>query len=147
MAMTSKEVNNSTSNLVDCPSILLVDDDLDMLNSIERSFRPWNINLNVALHGMQGIMEAMKIRPDVIVTDLQMPFASGEELIDCLSRNEFTRGIPIIVVTGRWETGLTSQLESQGVTAVLQKPFDFDELIKAIGRIIPMERSRSKTIV
>ncbi len=121
-----------------CPTILFVDDDPLMCDSIERSFRSWNVDLNVALHGMQGIMQAISTRPDVIITDLQMPFASGQELIDCLSRNEFTRGVPLIVVTGNSGERLTQHLKSQGVVAMLHKPFEFDQLIRTIDGIFPL---------
>lgn len=139
MEVESQSTDHAESQLLVRPTILFVDDDPSMVSSIERSFRPWNVELEVALHGMQGIMQAITIRPDVIITDLQMPFASGEELIDCLSQNEFTHGVPLIVVTGRCGVKLTSRLESQGVVAVLQKPFEFSELIDTLSNIIPMQ--------
>ena len=137
----SPTIDYAGAELLDRPTILFVDDDPSMVSSIERSFRPWDVELEVALHGMQGIMQAIKIRPDVIITDLQMPFASGEELIDCLSKNEFTHGVPLIVVTGRCGVKLTARLESQGVVAVFQKPFDFTDLIDTLSNIIPIRAS------
>lgn len=125
---------------ITCPNILCVDDDPNFVASMQRSFHPYAVNFQSAFHGMQGIMDALQQHPDIILADLQMPLASGEEMIDCLGSNPSTRATPIIVLTGRPGARLTSKLRSKGVVAVLNKPLDFEQLLSEIRRFVTVER-------
>ncbi len=125
------------------PIVMVVDDDPSIISAMQRNFHPYRVQLQVAFHGMQGIVNAVSIKPDVIVTDLQMPFASGDELISCLSRHPSTTGVPIIVITGKPGATLTSRFWQMGVKSVLGKPLHFDTLVEELKREIPME-SRSR---
>lgn len=120
------------------PSILFVDDEPEMAGAMQRNFRPFKVDLQVAYHGMQGIIAALNQHPDLIITDLQMPFASGEELIECLAANLSTRGTPIVIVTGRLDARLTSRLKKLGVVEVLLKPIEFETLRSVVERYIPL---------
>ncbi len=114
------------------PRILLVDDDPNVASAIERSLHGCGIEFQIAYHGMQGISLAVQWHPDVIVTDLQMPFASGEDLIDVISRNHATTRIPIVVLTGNPRFLLTSRWRQMGVIAVLHKPLASNELLRVL---------------
>lgn len=126
------------------PTLLAVDDDPSCIAGLERSFRPYMLNLQRAYHGMQGIVDAVAQHPDVILTDLQMPLASGEELIECLTRNPATSGTPIIVLTGHPARTLTPEMQQMGVAAVLHKPQQFDELLDILGSFIDIELRNSE---
>ena len=125
------------------PIVMVVDDDPSIISAMQRNFHPYRVQLQVAFHGMQGIVNAVSIKPDVIITDLQMPFASGDELISCLSRHPSTAGVPIIVLTGRPGATMTSRLWQMGVRSVLGKPLLFDTLVEELKREIPMESRTS----
>ena len=121
------------------PSILCVDDDPSCVASLERNFRPYKIKLQRAYHGMQGIVTAVAQSPDLILTDLHMPLATGEELIECLNRNPATTGTPIVAITGHPARELTPAFESLGVRKVLHKPLQFQELLEEISDLIAVE--------
>jgi CheY-like chemotaxis protein len=123
------------------PVILCVDDDPSLISSMQRGFRRYRAKLEVAFHGMQGVVSAIESKPDIIVTDLQMPFASGEELIECLSQHPSTTGVPIVILTGRPGAVLTSRMKKLGVRCVLSKPLSFEGLIAELRKIIPIEVS------
>jgi FixJ family two-component response regulator len=125
------------------PSVLFVDDELPMAMAMQRSLRPYQVDLNVAYHGMQGIVDALANRPDVIITDINMPFASGEELIECLSSNAATAGTPIVVLTGRLDVRLTTWMRRSGVVEVFTKPVAFGILLAALTRYIPLAKRNS----
>lgn len=120
------------------PCILFVDDDPLLVSSMQRCFHPYNVRLEVAFHGMQGLINAVDVRPDVIVTDLYMPFASGDEFIARLARHPSTHGVPIIVVTGKSGAVLTSRLRRLGVKRVLSKPLRFGELLTELQLFVPI---------
>lgn len=120
------------------PRILYVDDDPNIVASMERHFHRYCVSLVCAYHGMQGIWLAATEKPDVIITDLTMPMASGEELIDCLASHPATQGTPIIVLTGNHSARLTAGLRHNGVVGVFHKPLNAQELIDLVGRHIPL---------
>ena len=54
-----------------------------------------------ATNGVEALQILERVRPDLIVTDMQMPMMSGSELITALKQNAATAKIPIIIVAGR----------------------------------------------
>ena len=118
------------------PSILCVDDDPSCVASLERSLRPYKVKLQRAYHGMQGIVKAVEQKPDLVLTDLHMPLATGEELIECLNRNPATSGTPIVAITGHPGRSLTPEFEALGVRKVLCKPLQFEELLAEISELV-----------
>jgi CheY-like chemotaxis protein len=120
------------------PQILLVDDDPSIIAAMQRNFHAFDVELHVAFHGFQGVSEALAWEPDLVITDLQMPFASGEELMQCLSHMPKTRCVPIIVITGRTGVTLSKRMKSLGVTAVLEKPIRFEDLLMHISDYVPL---------
>ncbi len=118
------------------PRILFVDDDPNIVAAMERNFRPYKVRLTRAYHGMQGIMSAVTEKPNVIITDISMPLATGDELIECLATNPATCKTPIIVLTGRTAVTLTTRMKQLNVTAVLHKPLHFDQLITELELLV-----------
>lgn len=118
------------------PRILFVDDDPNIVAAMERNFRPYKVRLTRAYHGMQGIMSAVTEKPNVIITDIAMPLASGEELIECLATNPATVKTPIVVLTGRSAVTLTARLRSLNVAAVLHKPLNFEHLLRGLEQLV-----------
>ena len=68
--------------------------------------------------------------PDVIVSDLRMPDFSGLQVLDCIERAELH--IPFILITAHGNELIRTQALRAGATAVLTKPFEFDELLDAV---------------
>ena len=127
------------------PRVLLVEDDLCIISSIQRNLRPYRIDLEVAFHGFQGVSEALSFEPDLVITDLQMPLASGEELMQCLAHIPRTRNVPIIVITGRPGVTLSRRMKELGVVSVLAKPIPFESLLTEIGKKVCVERRFGKS--
>jgi CheY-like chemotaxis protein len=128
----------SHSNLreVDWPRILFVDDNPNVVAAMERNFHLYKVRLTRAYHGMQGIMSAVNEKPNVIITDISMPLASGDELIECIATHPSTLNTPIIILTGRSAVAMTSRLKRLNVVAVLHKPLNFEHLICELQRLV-----------
>lgn len=121
--------------------ILCIDDDPHVTDALARRFYPYDIRVLRAFHGMQGLWMAAEERPDLIVTDLQMPRGRGDDLIRCLKANPLTAKIPVLVITGVHDAGTASQLLSLGAEDVLFKPVDFRELLARVNDLLRIDDS------
>lgn len=125
------------------PHILCVDDDPDFQTTIELRMRKYDVEIEHAFYGMQGIVEAHQSLPDLILMDLAMPHGNGEYLLDVVKRNDATANIPVIVLTGMRNPGLKNRLINSGAEAFLQKPVHFDELVHQISRFVDLRERDS----
>ena len=151
MSQHSVQINNPLLNSnapKGIPKLLWVDDDPNITNAIYRGLRPYLVDVLCAYHGMQGIWLAITEKPDLIVTDLSMPLASGNDLIETLSNNPVTRHIPMLVVTGLTSEQCPSSKYESPVVKVLRKPSPFNEMLYEIMQILPLNpRIRRKPAV
>jgi len=120
------------------PTILCIDDDPQIAETIALRLNQYEVNMLSACHGMHGFWLAMTNRPNVIVTDVGMPQGGGEYVVDCLRHNSDTHDIPIIVLTGRRDSQLESRLRHGGANEFLTKPVHFDRLRETLLKYIPL---------
>src|SRR5271165_2794727 len=80
---------------------LVVDDSMLIRYTVCRSLEERGFTVESATNGLEALQILERVRPDVIVTDMQMPKMSGSELITALKKNPDTAKIPIIIVAGR----------------------------------------------
>ena len=83
------------------PSVLVVDDSMLIRHAVCRFFEDRGFHVESAANGAEAVEMLMNFRPDIIITDLQMPKMDGLELIDHLKGTPHTSGIPIVVLAGR----------------------------------------------
>jgi two-component system cell cycle response regulator DivK len=119
------------------PSVLLVEDDRDG----RRLYADWlseaGFRVEEAHNGLQALERALDLRPDVIVTDLNIPGIDGFELTRRLRHDERTRDIPVVAVTGYAAYASDpSRAHRAGCDLVLPKPCAPDELENAIRSLI-----------
>lgn len=80
---------------------LVVDDSMVIRHTICRFLEERGFVVESASDGVEALQVLGRLRPDLVVTDMQMPEMSGGELITALKNNPETAGIPIFIVTGR----------------------------------------------
>jgi len=80
---------------------LVVDDSMLVRYTVCRFLEERGFAVEAAANGDEAVDILARVRPDLIVTDMQMPRMSGSELITVLKSKPETAGVPIIVVTGR----------------------------------------------
>jgi len=120
----------ATVTLAECPTVHVVDDD----DAVRRSlcFLLESASFCVRLHGSAA--EVLAIRDQLtagcMVVDCDMPGIGGLELLRRLRL--YRIALPCILVTGKHAAGLRETAQAAGAAAVIEKPFDSDELILAI---------------
>jgi signal transduction histidine kinase/DNA-binding response OmpR family regulator/ligand-binding sensor domain-containing protein len=121
------------------PLILLVEDNADVV-AYTASCLP-DYRLAVGKDGREGFEIASEIIPDLIISDVMMPFVDGFELLTKLRQNENTSHIPVIMLTAKAD--ISSKIEGlqQGADAYLEKPFNKDELLVRIRKLLEMRKN------
>lgn len=122
------------------PTILTIDDDPNISQALKRRFSQYEVTLLQAHHGTHGMWLATTKRPDVIITDLRMPQGRGQDVVAYLVRDPHTRHIPIIVLTGVFDDELRRRMLNLGVDEYFTKPVSFEDLCRAIGRFIDLQK-------
>jgi CheY-like chemotaxis protein len=114
-------------------TVLVVDDDPDIVDIICLCLRDNNIRPEKAYNGVEAIEKIKTIPVDLVLCDINMPGMNGFEVIKALKANPATNDIPIVVLTGTHISeddkhhGLT-----MGVSKYLTKPFSADDLVREI---------------
>ena len=80
---------------------LVIDDSMLIRHTVCRFLESRGFSVETAGDGFAALDALKMLRPDVVVTDLQMPQLSGYQLIDALQANEQTAAIPILVLAAR----------------------------------------------
>jgi len=121
------------------PLILLVEDNADVV-AYTASCLP-DYRLAVGKDGREGFDIASELIPDLIITDVMMPFVDGFELCRRLRADERTSHIPVIMLTAK--AGFESKMEGllQGADAYLEKPFNREELLIRIKKLLELRQS------
>jgi two-component system, OmpR family, response regulator TctD len=124
-------------------NVLCIDDDSSTLDSLRRSFRRRGIRVTCADNGREGLHLASTIRPDVIVTDLQMPSGSGSGpwLVQQLRMTDLTASIPIIVYSGRGLKGFDQVPDWCAVEMFFEKPTPFPRILDAVRFVAKFKSS------
>ena len=129
--------------------ILIIDDEIDTINIIIDYLEDENPNYVFfhATNGIIGIDVAKKHRPDLIITDWEMPHISGIETIKILKENEITNLIPVVMLTGIMTSSenLKTAFEA-GAIDYIRKPIDKIELTARIRSMLMLADYYSETI-
>ena len=81
--------------------VLVVDDEIHIVHVVAIKLRNNGFEVISASNGAEAFELACSEKPDIIVTDYQMPVMSGLEFVTKLRGNEATKGIPVILLTAR----------------------------------------------
>jgi CheY-like chemotaxis protein len=116
--------------------VLVVDDEIHIVHVVAIKLRNNGFTVITAENGSQAFERACEDKPDIIVTDCQMPVMTGLELIEKLRKNEDTKEIPVIMLTARSFAIEQEQKEQLQISECLSKPFSPKELLRSIEDIL-----------
>jgi CheY-like chemotaxis protein len=115
-------------------NILLCDDDIHILRAAEVKLRRAGHRVRTAGDGQEGWEAIEQDRPDLVVTDLQMPRLTGLELAARIRSDERTRDLPVILLTAKgYELARDEVIGRLKLTALLSKPFSPRELAERVA--------------
>jgi two-component system alkaline phosphatase synthesis response regulator PhoP len=115
---------------------LIVDDEIHIIQVVAIKLRNNGFEVVTATDGQEALEAALEHKPDVIVTDYQMPVMDGLELIENLRKQEQTAQIPVIMLTARDFAIEPETIEQLKISACLSKPFSPRELLGKVEEVI-----------
>ena len=116
--------------------ILIVDDEPDIVDTIQCRLEWCNCEVITAVNGREGLEKAANDRPDLILLDTNMPVMNGHEMLKHLRGNSDLKDIPVIMVTVICEPKDIATASSYGIADYVTKPFDFAELMEKIAKTL-----------
>lgn len=124
--------------MTEAGSILVIEDDAGILETLSDFLRSEGFRVDLARDGAEGLERIAAHRPDVVLVDLLMPGMNGRQFLARLRAEAATRSLPVVLMTGSRPPGETAA----AADAVLQKPFELDELLAAVWRFRPQGTRR-----
>src|SRR5271170_3578045 len=125
------------SDVLKGKSILLVDDDHDILTSMQAAFEPTGAKIEIAANGNKAVELAEKNQPDLVVLDMMLPGRSGFLVLEKIKARKPRDAKPfVIMITGNQGARHKMYAESLGVSEYLTKPVKLDKLIAAVEKLM-----------
>jgi len=119
-------------------TILVVDDSTTMLMSLKTTLEMNGFAVETAGHGQAALEKiASGLKPNLILTDINMPVMGGMELIGKVRALPGFRFIPILTLTTEGEAAKRDEGKRLGATGWLVKPVAGDDLVKVIKKVLP----------
>ena len=118
-------------------NVLIVEDDEDQATLLCQAATSQAWHCEVAASVEAGLELASSKRPDLIITDIQLPGETGFDMCRKIRASAELKGTPIIMITGTYNKQEDRlRAENMGADAYLLKPFHIDELLQIARRLL-----------
>jgi two-component system alkaline phosphatase synthesis response regulator PhoP len=134
--LSSNQNVNKDSDTVSKSTILIVDDERDILDLIEYNLKKEGFVVVTAEDGEEGIERARQIRPDLVLLDIMMPKMDGLEVIDMMRQDANLKDIPVIFLTARSDEKTEVKGLDRGADDFLTKPISTTKLVSRIKAVL-----------
>jgi diguanylate cyclase (GGDEF)-like protein/PAS domain S-box-containing protein len=119
-------------DLTSTATILIVDDDTTIRIPPERALSNAGMQVVVARDGAEGYAKFLQYRPDIIVSDIQMPFKNGYELCLEIRGTDDGQLVPILMMTGSEGFESVEKSYEFGATDFITKPINYQVLVNRV---------------
>jgi two-component system, OmpR family, alkaline phosphatase synthesis response regulator PhoP len=121
---------------MDAPTILLADDEAHITCIVSQKLRSAGFSVVVARDGEEAFDLACRVRPALVVTDLQMPRMSGLELAIKLKQTEATATTPVVMLTARGYIIDQAAMDQTNIRHVMAKPFSAQAILRKTTELV-----------
>lgn len=112
--------------------ILIAEDDPLMLKALEFRLKKDGHEVILTKDGTEALEKIEELNPDLIITDIMMPYSSGLEIAGAVRQKSKT---PIIILSGMGQESVVLEAFKLGVDDYITKPFSPNELIVRVRRL------------
>ena len=125
------------STALDGKKVLLVDDDNDILTSMQAAFEPTGATIDTANNGNKAVEMAERDQPDLVVLDMMLPGRSGFLVLEKIKAKKPRGAKPhVIMITGNQGGRHKMFAETLGVSEYFTKPVKMDKLVATAEKLV-----------
>jgi DNA-binding response OmpR family regulator len=125
------------SQILEGKRILLVDDDNDVLVSMQAAFEPTGAIIDMAANGNKAVELAEKNQPDLVILDMMLPGRSGFLVLEKIKAKKPRNAKPfVIMITGNPGRRHQMYAETLGVSEYFTKPVKLEKLLAAAEKLL-----------
>jgi len=124
------------------PNVLVIDDEQSILDVIRILLTNNGFTPHVALGGREGMAQIAALRPDIVISDIRMPDASGVEVL--AAAKSLDADLPVILMTAQATLQSAMQAVNEGAFYYIQKPFRNDEMLAILHRAAEHRKLRTE---
>lgn len=124
-------------------TVLLADDEPHITHVVARKLEMAGYAVVVARDGEEAFELACDHRPDLVITDLQMPYMSGLELCAKLKQEPSTMDIPAFLLTARGYVISEDELAKTNIKQLMSKPFSAREILSETQNILGVPQAQT----
>jgi len=130
-------LGDTMSQQLEGKRVLLVDDDADILSSMQAAFEPTGAVIDTAANGNKAVEIAEKTQPDLVILDMMLPGRSGFLVLEKIKARKPRNSKPfVIMITGNMGGRHKMYAESLGVSEYFNKPVKLDKLIASAEKLL-----------
>jgi len=112
--------------------VLYIEDNPDNMILVKRVLEIEGYEVLSAATGREGLVKALRDRPDIIITDINLPDIDGYEITNNLKKDKATAHIPVVAMTANVMQKDRENVFGAGCDGYITKPIDVDELPEQI---------------
>lgn len=127
-------------------TILVVDDEKDLLDLIEYNLKKEGFNVLKAENGEEGIAVAKEKNPDLVLLDIMMPKMDGMQAVEEMRKDDQLKNIPIIFLTARSDEKTEVEGLNKGGDDYITKPISTTKLISRIKAVLRRFDERQESV-
>jgi two-component system, OmpR family, alkaline phosphatase synthesis response regulator PhoP len=117
--------------------ILLCDDEIHILRAMEFKLKKAGYEVDITSDGEEAWEAIQKSKPDLLITDCQMPRLTGLELVERLRNNQQTADMPVFMLTAKgYELSQELLINQLQVMRIVAKPFSPRELLQYVDAVL-----------
>jgi two-component system chemotaxis response regulator CheY len=115
--------------------VLAIDDSKTIRELLRSVMEEAGFDFTSAVDGVDGVERYAEVRPDIVITDINMPNMDGYGVIDAIRKGDIDNQVPILVLTTESGDKLKQRAREAGATGWIVKPFDDVSLVSVIRRV------------
>ncbi|MHA6279264.1 hybrid sensor histidine kinase/response regulator [Salinimicrobium sp. CAU 1759] len=146
-AATNEQPSISKTAVVKDPeriSVLIVDDEPAQLGLLKELIRNAGMSYRTAQNGKEALKKIQTSRPDLVLTDIQMPKMNGFELLKKIRKDPAMKELPVIALSGQPKVSAADYLK-KGFNGSLLKPYSSQNLLEIIGDLLNLQLETDST--
>lgn len=123
-------------------SVLIVEDTNTVAALIQVYLMGWSVDFRVAKNGKEGLEMALQQKPDLVLSDVQMPVMDGFALCAAIRADLTLHQVPVVLLTSLKDDASRKQGRLVGATAFLTKPVSNKDLRAEVAQLLHLDPDR-----